>query len=388
MRPTIKEDDVIKFLLERGGEATLEEISSALKIPKYGPNSAYAILYSLKSKNVVERRGSRWALVEHETPIQGETETAIMETKLNVEEVMGEPKKNLEERAGAAESLVEADLAEVKVEGGAKETYFLKPDKSYRSLKSLESLQTGTFLDTVFLGFDGEPLGGIPVSGQFAVAGPLGSGKSLLVGEVALRTAYSGLKVLYAALDDVWKLETRIFDLQSRMRLRAENLGLSWDYISENLYVLNPDRINGNFAEKYKQIVIDEKIDLAILDSVNCFERLGKQKADAMLDKVIEVNRSYGVTGLFVMHTNFRCGELSGWIIEGKYPLYAMDSIILMAPVQLKVSNMDVEIRGGERLRVVRVLNCKICCFDERGILVNIAHNGLMQPIGIEPSDY
>ncbi|HDO41413.1 MAG TPA: hypothetical protein ENH03_00735, partial [Candidatus Bathyarchaeota archaeon] len=229
----IKEDDVIKFLLERGGEATLEEISSALKIPKYGPNSAYAILYSLKSKNVVERRGSRWALVKHESPIQKETEIAIMETKLNVEEAAGESKKNLEERTEAPESLVEANVAEIKVEGGAKETYFLKPDKSYESLKSLESLQTGTFLDAFFLGFDGEPLGGIPVSGQFAVAGPLGSGKSLLIGEVALRTAYSGLKVLYVALDDVWKLETRIFDLQSRMRLRAEDLGLSWDYISE-----------------------------------------------------------------------------------------------------------------------------------------------------------
>jgi len=388
MKPMIKEDDVIKFLLERGGEATLEEISSALKIPKYGPNSAYAILYSLKSKNVVERRGSRWALVEHESPIRKETETAIMETKLNVEEVVEEPKKNLEERTEAPESLVEANVAEIKVEGGAKETYFLKPDKSYESLKSLESLQTGTFLDTVFLGFDGEPLGGIPVSGQFAVAGPLGSGKSLLVGEVALRTAYSGLKVLYVALDDVWKLETRIFDLQSRMRLRAEDLGLSWDYISENLYVLNPNRIDGNFAGNYKRIVNDEKIDLAILDSVNGFERLGKQKAGGMLDEIIEVNRSYGVTGLFVMHTNFRCGELSGWIVESNYPLYAMDGVILMVPVRLKVSGLDVEIKGGGQLRVVRVLSCKICCFDERGILVNIAHNGLMQPIGIETSDY
>ncbi|HDO42231.1 MAG TPA: hypothetical protein ENH03_04955 [Candidatus Bathyarchaeota archaeon] len=59
-----------------------------------------------------------------------------------------------------------------------------------------------------------------------------------------------------------------------------------------------------------------------------------------------------------------------------------------MAPARLKVSGLDVEVRGGGRLRVVRVLSCKICCFDERGILVNIAHNGLMQPIGIETSDY
>lgn len=57
----VNEDDVIKFLVEHG-ESTLEEISSALKIPKYGPNSAYAFLYSLKLKNVVERRGYRLVL--------------------------------------------------------------------------------------------------------------------------------------------------------------------------------------------------------------------------------------------------------------------------------------------------------------------------------------
>jgi DNA-binding IclR family transcriptional regulator len=60
----VNEDDIINFLIEHDGEATLDEVSSTLKIPKYGLNSAYALLYSLKSKNIVERKGDKWVLIE------------------------------------------------------------------------------------------------------------------------------------------------------------------------------------------------------------------------------------------------------------------------------------------------------------------------------------
>ena len=385
----VKEDDVIKFLLKRGGEATLEDISSALGIPKYGPNSAYAILYSLKSKNVVERRGSRWALVESETLFQEELETEITETKPSDKKIVEDLKRNLEERGETQKKPIKVVIEEMKDKSKAGEAYFLKPDRSYGKLKTLEGLQTGTFLDTIFLGFNGEPLGGIPISGQFVIAGPLGSGKSLLASDVALKAAYSGLKVLYIILDDVWRIKTQMFDLQSRMRLKAEALSLNWDYISEKLYVLNPHKIDGNFVRKYKQLINDEKIDLAVLDSLNSFGRLNKgEEAGRVLDEIVEANRERGVTGFFVMHTNFRYEEPWAWMGDSSYPLYIMDGVILMAPVQLRVLGLNVEVKGVKQLRVVQVLSCRICGFESRGILVNITCNGLVRPIETETSGW
>ena len=385
MKPTVNEDDVVKFLLECGGEATLEEISSALKIPKYGPNSAYAILYSLKSKNVVERRGSRWALIEHEAS-QGEFGSTVAGGKSSIEETVGELTKILKEKIVRQKRRIEAIEAKTEVEDRSevKETYFLKPDRSYENFKSLESLQTGTFLDAVFLGFNGEPLGGIPVSGQFMIIGPLGAGKSLFVSEIALRTSYSGLKVLYIILDDVWKTKAQTFDLQSRMRLRAEALSLNWDYVSDNLYVLNPDELNEDFIEKYRRLIDDENIELIILDSINSFERLGRpEKAGEILDEIIRDNRKRGVTGLFTMHVNLRHEE--SWMqIEGRdHLLYAVDGVILIAPAHLKVSNLNVDVRGIEQFRVIQVLSCRICCFERRGILANITRDGLLNPLSL-----
>ena len=51
----IEERDVIGFLKDRQGQSTLDEISRGLGIPKYGPNSAYSLLNSLRLKGMVER---------------------------------------------------------------------------------------------------------------------------------------------------------------------------------------------------------------------------------------------------------------------------------------------------------------------------------------------
>ncbi|MEM3088485.1 MAG: hypothetical protein QXP20_05175, partial [Candidatus Bathyarchaeia archaeon] len=56
----IQESDVIEFLKDRGGKATLTEVANAFDIPKYGPNSAWVILEKLRKSEMVERRGDFW----------------------------------------------------------------------------------------------------------------------------------------------------------------------------------------------------------------------------------------------------------------------------------------------------------------------------------------
>ena len=58
----VEEKDIIEFLKAHQGKASLNEVAEGLGIPKYGPNSAYATLQSLKNKGLIERRGEQWTL--------------------------------------------------------------------------------------------------------------------------------------------------------------------------------------------------------------------------------------------------------------------------------------------------------------------------------------
>jgi len=67
----VKERDIVEFLKARDRKASLNEIAEGLGIPKYGPDSAYAFLQSLKTNGVIERRGEQWTLIAEvadETP--------------------------------------------------------------------------------------------------------------------------------------------------------------------------------------------------------------------------------------------------------------------------------------------------------------------------------
>jgi len=368
----VNEDDVIKFLVEHG-ESTLEEISSALKIPKYGPNSAYAFLYSLKLKNVVERRGSRWALISREESIPVETRPTASETKPSIE--------------GAIESLAKV-IKEVIVkervptEEMATLTTIEVKERSLKmeEIKTLRSLKTGTFLDALFLGFDGKPLNGIPASGQFMIVGPLGAGKSLLASEISLRLASLGHRVLYILLDDSWKSEAQTFDLQSRVKIRADSLNLNWNRITVNLRVLNPRDIDEGIIGEFRGI-ISSGIDLIVVDPVNRLLKSGDYGlADRLMTEIIDANRFFGITGIFVVHANMHeSSSVQGQFIE--QIRYLMDGVISMSPVQTMVSGVEVNVRGLSHLRVVQVISCRLCGFDNNGVLVNIMPSGLIQPI-------
>lgn len=376
----IGEEDVIRFLREHGGEATLEEISLGLGIPKYGPNSAYAILYALKSKNVVERKGSRWAIVEHETPtVEAEkqrplTEESRPKTAENIELAS-------ETIAGQMAPIFKENLrterkSEIEVLRAA---ISLKPEEAYEALKTLNGFQTGTFLDSLFLRFDGEPLGGVPSSAQLIIAGPLGAGKSLLASEIALKSASLGHKVLYVILDDVWSTKGRAFDLQSRMRLKAEYLNLNWSEIRRNLSVLNPHVVDGRFTEEYARALDEDGINIVIVDPIN---RLLSSIGNKILSDIIWANRVHDTIGVFVMHGN------AEHIIES-ISAQMVDCIIYMAPADLRAAGLEINVdivglRGAGYLRLLRILGCRLCGFDGRFLLINIGRNGLIRQIDME----
>lgn len=373
----VSEEDIIKFLMEHNGEATLDEIASSLKIQKYGLNSAYALLYSLKTKNIVERRGDKWVLVKQElSPLE------IFQKP--VEEVA----KNLENFSSKSS---EASLKnEVEEPETPAEPAFIKPDEIHEAIKALRALRTGTVLDSLFLRFDGEPLNGIPISGQIMLVGPMGAGKSLIANEATLKIADSGKKILYVALSNNWSTGSQRFDLQSRMRIMAENLSLSWRRICENLYVFDQHMMKSKFLEKYRHLIADNNIIFSIFDSLNCFKPYTREVENLheILEEIIQVNRAYDVTSLFTAHLNPERFRLITSPETNSFSIYLMDGVIALTNVWINPLGLRINVKGAESLRVIKVLWCRLCGFLESGILTRITYNGLIKPVEDALTDY
>ena len=403
----VEEIDIIDFLKDHGGQATLSDIAVGLGIPKYGPNSTYAMLQSLKSKGIVDRKGEMWVLVSVETekPMETVKPAVTAASKPETAEVTAAaPSRDVETIVQAmAKTLANAmkvsppppdqwELAtqpmktEIAKEEEKLKAFVLKPDEAVEAKKPLLGFKTGTFLDQLFITPEGKPLNGIPICGQFAITGLPGAGKSILVEEIAVRVAASGKKVLYATAEDVWKSPTPRFDLQSRMKQKADILGLDWEKIRENLFILDtvayPELREWNtFAETYRYVVEKEKIELAIIDSVTVLEAYrGALKYRVM--ELARYNQLHGVTGLFV---NQRSAETwDSYDMAGGIGLaHNLDGTIIVdyGRVYWQDQQMDLQASRGEFVRIVRVLDCRMCNFIRKRIRVDITPDGFVRPV-------
>jgi KaiC/GvpD/RAD55 family RecA-like ATPase len=397
----VEESDVVGFLKDRKGQASLDEVSRALGIAKYGPNSAYALLQSLRAKGVVDRRGEMWVLLAPEVTISKEAAPppAVEEKKPEaeaapeVEKVMKAMARTLAEamrgaRAPADEWELAAKPMKTEIERREEKlsVLVLRPDEAPEAKKALVGLETGTFIDSLFLNPEGKPLNGVPICGQFAITGLPGAGKSILVEEIAVRVAASGKKVLFATAEDTWKSATPRFDLQSRMKQKADILGLDWNSIKENLYVLDtvlfPElRDWTTFAETYRYVAEKEGIDLAIVDSVTVLEAYrGALKYRVM--ELARYNQLHGITGLYV---NQRSAETwDTYDMAGGIGLaHNLDGTIIVdyGRVYWQDQQVDLDVGRGQFVRIARVLDCRMCNFERRRIRIDITPDGFIRPL-------
>jgi KaiC/GvpD/RAD55 family RecA-like ATPase len=402
----VEENDIIEFLKVHEGKASLNDIAEGLGIPKYGPNSAYALLQSLKNKGFVERRGELWTLIIEEAkpkekaaaappaaqPAAAEREAAIPD----VEKLMKAMAKTIAEAMkGAQVPPDEWELATkpmtTKIERKEEKlsSLVLRPDEAVEAKKPLIGFPTGTYIDYFFLTPEGKPLNGLPICGQFAITGLPGAGKSILVEEIAVRVAASGRKVLYATAEDTWKSATPRFDLQSRLKQKAEILGLDWDKIRQNLFVLDtvayPElRDWSTFAETYRYVAEKEKIELAIIDSVTVLEAY----RGALKYRVMELARYNQVHGITALYVNQRSSEVwDSYDMAGGIGLaHNLDGTIIVdyGRVYWQDQQVDLAVNRGEFVRISRVLDCRMCNFERRRIRVDITSDGFlraMEPI-------
>jgi len=395
----VEESDIVGFLKDHDGQASLEEISEGLGVPKYGPNSAYALLQSLRSKGVVNRRGEMWVLLAPEAVISKVVapspppEEKKPEAVPEVERIMKAMAKTLAEAVkGARVPTDEWELATkpMKTEIERKEeklsSLVLRPDEAPEAKKPLMGLPTGTFIDQLFLTPEGETLNGVPICGQFAITGLPGAGKSILVEEIAVKVAASGKKTMYATAEDTWKSATPRFDLQSRLKQKADILGLDWNKIRENLYVLDtvvyPDlRDWSTFAETYRYVIEKEKVELVIIDSVTVLEAYrGALKYRVM--ELARYNQLHGVTGFYVNQRSVE--RWDSYDMAGGIGLaHNLDGTIIVdyGRIFWEDQKVDLEANRGEFVRIARVLDCRMCNFERRRIRVDITPEGFIRAL-------
>jgi KaiC/GvpD/RAD55 family RecA-like ATPase len=398
----VEEDDLIEFLKDRQGQASLDQISESLSMPKYGPNSAYALLQSLRTKGIVDRKGEMWVLTTEVETIRSKT-SDIAERKeeatapADVEKLMKAVAKTFAEAVkGARTPTDEWELAEkpMKTEIERIESklsqFVLRPDEAKEAKKPLLGLATGTFLDTLFITPEGKPLNGLPVVGQFAITGLPGAGKSILVEEIAVRVADAGRKVLFVTAEDTWKSATPRFDLQSRLKQKAEVLKLDWKKVMENLFVLDtvayPELREWNtFAETYRYVIETEKIELGIVDSVTVLEAYrGALKYRVM--ELARYNQLHGVTSLYVNQRSIEMWdtyEMAGGIGLA----HNLDGTILIdyGRIYWQDQQVDLEAKRGEFVRIARVLDCRMCNFERRRLRIDITQDGFIKPLELTP---
>jgi KaiC/GvpD/RAD55 family RecA-like ATPase len=394
----IEEKDLMEFLKAHDGKASLNDVAEGLRIPKYGPNSAYALLQSLKTKGIIERRGELWTLTAEEikptekaaeAPAKpaAEKEAAIPD----VEKLMKAMAKTIAEAMqGAKVPADEWELATkpmtTKIERKEEKlsALVLTPDEAPEAKKPLIGFSTGTFIDNFFLTPEGKTLNGLPICGQFAITGLPGAGKSILVEEIAVKVASSSRKVLFATAEDTWKSATPRFDLQSRLKQKADILGLDWGKVRENLFVLDtvayPELREWNtFAETYRYVAEKEKIELALIDSVTVLEAY----RGALKYRVMELARYNQVHGITALYVNQRSAEVwDSYDMAGGIGLaHNLDGTIIIdyGRVYWYDQQVDLEANRGEFVRIARVLDCRMSNFERRRTRVDITSDGFLR---------
>jgi len=394
-----KEREVVKFLEDHDGEASLDEISKGLRMPKYGPNSVYAALRTLRISGIAERKSDKWILsnravteIEQQKnlsgnrPLSEETySTGIV--KPNSSQMIESITRTFKEAMSGLDTQSQRPNESAATKERHKKILkfsVIQPDPLSEIQKPLSPIHTETFLDDLFFTLNGEKLGGVPSGAQFMIAGPHGTGKSLLVQEIALRKSNSGKKVFFVTTPEPWKSPTERFDLQTRMKQRADNLGLDWNNIRSNLFVveaiLNQKSNDAkNFTETCLRIIETGQFELMILDSVNSLASSGKE----MMNQILRANMREGLTAFMIEQ-----------IVNGRQNNYEplgdnrvspnIDGTILMGYAKILFQDYVKEPYESIGARFLKVLHCRLCSFDESIIQIKVTTWGLVRPLGID----
>jgi len=260
-----------------------------------------------------------------------------------------------------------------------------KPSEEINILTDIAFIKSHTFLDDFFLDVNEKPIGGIPKVSQIAVVGLPDSGKSLLAQEFALRIAASGRKVVFVTSEDIFDAHNDRFDLQKRMKVKADLLKLDWKTIRENLYVIDTVSTSllrdwDSFVTTYRTVVEKEKVEYLVMDSLTLVEDYRGAIKNRLLE-LVRYNQIHGVTAFYVSQRSTEDADkfgMAGGIGLGHVldVVFALDyQKIWSGDSQMK---LDMGLKQNDFTRFIRCIKCRLCMFDAKYHRIEITKEGLI----------
>lgn len=195
--------------------------------------------------------------------------------------------------------------------------------------------------------------------------------------------------MLLCTSEDAWESNTERFDLQARLRQKADILGLDWEKIASNLYVLDTVSFSqlrdwDTFAEAYRYIVEKGKVELVLVDSITLLESY-RGALKFRLQELSRYNQLHGITAIYV---NQRATEdwdtraMAGGIGLG----HILDSTVVIDYGRVYHSDIkeDLGLKRGVNVRIVRVFGCRLCRYDGSYHRVEISDDGFLELLELE----
>lgn len=289
-------------------------------------------------------------------------------------------------------ALAKQPFMKVQEEAERRAKLISRPKDKVEARKPMEAFKTHTYIDDLFMGEDEKPLGGIPIVGQMGIVGLPDVGKSILVQEIALKCASEGKKVIFVTSEDSWESPSPRFDLQSRMKQKADIMGLDWEEIQHNLFVF--DTITHSelrdwetFVETYRYLVeVLKGIDLLIIDSLTLMDTYRGALKHRLME-LARYNQVHGITAIYVSQRAIE--EADKYAMAGGIGLAHNLDITLCIDVkkasgQLKADlnenrPKDQQIKQWNLVNFTRLLGCRLCGFKRKYYETTITKDGFLK---------
>jgi len=269
-----------------------------------------------------------------------------------------------------------------------KTDYVMKPNDSAIKTK-IEVFQSKTFLDNFFLDKDDKSLEGIPKVAQIGIVGNPDVGKSLLIEEVVLRLASENHKIVFITTEDIWQSDNQRYDLQSRMKEKSNILGLNWENIKANLFVLcttshSQLREWDTLVSTYRQLVEQEKIEYLVVDSLTLLENY-RAGLKFHLGEFVKYNQLHGVSGFYVSQKATE-DAIDEFGFAGSIGLGHLFDVVFNINFKKvwsgdSVMKLDTEAKQGDILHFIRLLKCRLTRADMRYHKLEITKDGFLKLI-------
>jgi len=254
--------------------------------------------------------------------------------------------------------------------------------------KELIGFKTYTFLDSMFLNNEDKSIDGVPFGASILLSGLPNSGKSLCIEEIILQLANNDKKVCFTTSEEIFKAETPRFDLQARLKERAKILGLDWNKICENLFVLDSVahaelRDWSKFVSELRLLIEKEKIDFVAIDSLSMLED-SRGQLKYRLGELVKYFQIHGITSIMISQRSLE--ESDSMALAGGISLSHIADILMVLDYKKAWSGdsslkLDTGCKQGNIVYFFRILKNRMCKYRANYFGYTIDSNGLVHLI-------